>query len=101
MSTLLKKRFFDQIKVLFGAEPKKPTNAEHISPAAQTIHFYKKGNKDYKLHAQAHEQKSTKWRNRRWATLTFANLLFVISFGLDRKSTRLNSSHITISYAVF
>ena len=83
MSALLKKRFVDQIKVLFGAEPAKPTKPEDISPAAQTIHFYKKGNKDYKLHAQAHEQKSTKWRNRRWATLIFANLLFVFSYWLD------------------
>src|SRR5690625_6228094 len=26
---------------------------------------------------------------------------FVASYGLDRKSTRLNSSHVAISYAVF
>ena len=59
MSTLLKRRFVDQIKVLFGWEPSKPTKAEDISPAAQKIHFYKKGNRDLiaeKLHARAHAE---------------------------------------------
>src|SRR5690606_40771703 len=28
-------------------------------------------------------------------------LVMVVAFGLDRKSTRLNSSHVKISYAVF
>ena len=86
MSDLLKRRFVDQIKVLFGWEPSKPTKAEDISPAAQKIHFYKKGNRDLiaeKLHARAHAVPSNKWRNRRWATLIFANLLFTFSFVLD------------------
>ena len=46
MSDLLNRRFVDQIKVMFGWEPTKPTKPEHISPAAQKIHFYKKGNRD-------------------------------------------------------
>ena len=86
MSDLLKRRFVDQIKVLFGWEPSKPTKAEDISPAAQKIHFYKKGNRDLiaeKLHARAHAVHNNKWRNRRWATLIFANLLFTFSFVLD------------------
>src|SRR5699024_5531045 len=36
--------------------------------------------------------------------LMFAGILgglFFMSIGLDRKSTRLNSSHVSISYAVF
>ena len=64
MSELLKRRFVDQIKVLFGAEPTKP---KEISPAAQTIHFYKKGNRDLiaeKLHARAHAEHKNTWRNR-------------------------------------
>src|SRR5690625_6946630 len=30
-----------------------------------------------------------------------SSALFVVTIGLDRKSTRLNSSHVAISYAVF
>lgn len=83
MSDLLKRRFRDQIKVLFGREPSKPAA---IAPAAQEIHFYKRGNRDLiaeKLHARAHATPSHKWRNRRWATLIVVNLLFVISFSFD------------------
>ena len=61
MSELLKRRFVDQIKVLFGAEPTKP---KEISPAAQQIHFYKKGNRDLiaeKLHARAHAEHKNTW----------------------------------------
>src|SRR5690606_39885735 len=36
----------------------------------------------------------------RWAAIVFAVGAFVL-LGLDRKSTRLNSSHVKISYAVF
>ena len=83
MSQLLKRRFFEQIKVMFGAEPSKPTE---IAPAAQAIHFYKKGNRDLiaeKLHARAHAEHKNTWRNRRWITLIIANLLFTFSFFLD------------------
>lgn len=76
-------RFTEQIAVMFGAAPRKP---EHISPEAQTIHVYKKGNRDFiaeKLHARAHANPSHKWRNRRWITLLVANLLFVVSFHFD------------------
>jgi hypothetical protein len=83
MSALLKRRFVEQIKVMFGSEPSKP---KEIGPAAQKIHFYKKGNRDLiaeKLHARAHATHKNTWRNRRWATLLFANLLFTFSFFLD------------------
>ena len=83
MSKLLTRRFIDQIKVMFGKEPAKPAE---ISPAAQKIHFYKKNNRDEIAelkHRRAHEKPSHKWRNRRWATLIFANLLFVFSYWLD------------------
>src|SRR5574343_1090928 len=86
MSERLKRRFVDQIKVLFGWDPAKPSKPEDISPEAQKIHFYKNGNRDLieqKLHARAHAEHGNKWRNRRWATLIFANLLFVLSFALD------------------
>ena len=83
MSVYLKNRFRDQIAVMFGRETKKPAA---ISEAAQKIHFYKRGNRDLiaeKLHARAHAVHSNKWRNRRWAVLLVANLLFTVSFWLD------------------
>ncbi|MDP1526119.1 MAG: NapH/MauN family ferredoxin-type protein [Rhodocyclaceae bacterium] len=85
MSAGLKRRFVDQIKVMFGSDPAKPTK-ELIAPQAQVIHQYKKGNRDLiaeKLHARAHAEHKNIWRNRRWATLIFANLLFVVSFYFD------------------
>ena len=83
MSHLLKRRFIEQIKVMFGSEPTKP---KEISPAAQKIHFYKKGNRDLiaeKVHARAHAEHKNTWRNRRWVTLILANLLFTFSFFFD------------------
>ncbi|HNP04998.1 MAG TPA: NapH/MauN family ferredoxin-type protein, partial [Rhodocyclaceae bacterium] len=85
MSDVLTQRFFGQIKVLFGWEPEKPTT---IAPEAKQIHELKRlTNKQdlqaVKAHMREHEVKSTKWRNRRWATLIVANLLFVVSYWLD------------------
>lgn len=85
MNTQLRKRFFEQIGQLFGREPKRPEEAQ-ISPAAQKIHIFKQGNRDFiaeKKHARAHAVKKNTWRNRRWATLIAANLLFVLSYWLD------------------
>jgi ferredoxin-type protein NapH len=85
MSTPLQKRFFEQIGQLFGREPQRPDEAD-ISPAAQKIHVFKQGNRDFiaeKKHARAHAVKKNTWRNRRWATLITANLLFVLSYWLD------------------
>lgn len=83
MNKGLKQRFLDQIKVMLGAEPQKKFD---ISPQAKEIHFFKKNNRDFiaeKLHARAHAEHKNTWRNRRWAVLIIANLLFVVSFYLD------------------
>ncbi|TRZ94443.1 MAG: NapH/MauN family ferredoxin-type protein [Rhodocyclaceae bacterium] len=83
MSPILRRRFFDQIAVMFGREPKKP---EAIAPEAQKIHLYKRGNRDLiaeKLHARAHAVHTHKWRKRRWATLIIVNLMFTFSFWFD------------------
>jgi len=85
MSTGLKHRFWDQIKVMLGADPAKPT-PDLIAPQAQVMHQYKRGNRDLiaeKLHARAHAEHKNTWRNRRWITLILVNLLFVVSFALD------------------
>ena len=85
MKTVLKRRFLEQILVMFGREPKKP---EAISEPAQQIHLLKRTTNKEKLqaaaaHAEAHMSTSHKWRNRRWAALIAANLLFVVSFSFD------------------
>src|SRR5438445_8800587 len=42
------------------------------------------------------------WRRQMWATSIAALLVLgIFSYAGDRKSTRLNSSHANISYAVF
>jgi ferredoxin-type protein NapH len=74
----------ESLRQLFGGAPIKPKK-EDVKPAAQEIHFYKKANpitKAYieEIHAAGH---SNKWRNRRWFTLLFINLLFVFSYYLD------------------
>jgi len=74
----------ESLRQILGGRPKKPAK-EAIQPAAQEIHFYKKANK---LDMQALEalhatHRSHKWRNRRWLTLLFINLLFVLSYQLD------------------
>ena len=84
MSSPLKQRFFEQILVMFGREPKKPAQ---VTPEAQKVHLYKKSRgKDFqaeRAHARAHATPSHKWRNWRWATLILVNLLFVVSFHFD------------------
>lgn len=83
MTDVLKRRFREQIMVMFGREPKKPAV---IAPEAQKIHLYKRGNRDLiteMLHAHANAVHTHTWRNRRWATLILANLLFVVSFYFD------------------
>src|SRR5699024_11613653 len=37
----------------------------------------------------------------KWHQSVFLDLVFSVQTKLDRKSTRLNSSHVSISYAVF
>ena len=84
MNPFLKRRFFDQIAVMFGREARKP---DAISERAQQIHVMKRATNKERLLAAivAHEnaQKVHKWRNRRWAVLIAANLLFTVSFWLD------------------
>lgn len=79
------RRLWDDVLVMFGRAPKKPAQ---ITERAQQIHFHKKATDKgeqkalrEKMHAEA--LKSHKWRNRRWATLLFANLLFTVSFYFD------------------
>src|SRR5699024_12354647 len=41
------------------------------------------------------------WNGETWINGTLTNVKYVPDCDLDRKSTRLNSSHVSISYAVF
>lgn len=74
----------ESLAQLIGAAPSRPAKDDY-TPRVQEIHFYKKAHpvtKTYieELHAQGH---GNKWRNRRWLTLLFINLLFVLSYQLD------------------
>src|SRR5699024_12107672 len=44
--------------------------------------------------------KKMPWKDARFLA-PFVGMVFFIPGGADRKSTRLNSSHVSISYAVF
>lgn len=84
MNTILRKRFLEQIWVMFGREPKKP---EIQTERAIKVHQLKRMTNKADLAAakEAHRanERNHKWRNRRWVTLIIANLLFVVSFGFD------------------
>lgn len=74
----------ESLAQLFGAKPTRVAK-EAYTPQVQEIHFYKKLHPNSKadieaLHALGHKNK---WRNRRWLTLLFINLLFVLSYQLD------------------
>ena len=77
-------RFFDQIAIMFGREPKKPAV---ITERAQQVHELKRMANKVEVRAAimlAHEKPhGNTWRNRRWAVLIAANLLFAVSFGFD------------------
>jgi ferredoxin-type protein NapH len=85
MNSILKRRFTDQIMVMFGREPKKPEQqTERVIKAHEIKRLTNKTDlQAMKAHMREHEQKSNKWRNRRWATLIVTNLLFVVSFYFD------------------
>jgi len=79
--------YLESIAQLFGRASRKPKK-EEISPAAQKMYFYKKGQKVTKaqieeLHDEHQKNRKNKWLKRRWLTLIFVNLLFVVSFSLD------------------
>ncbi|MCX8085835.1 MAG: NapH/MauN family ferredoxin-type protein [Rhodocyclaceae bacterium] len=84
MSAALKRRFFEQIKCLFGAEPQKPALIEE---RALQVHQLKRMTNKAELAAakEMHRarEKHHSWRNRRWAALILVNLLFVVSYGFD------------------
>lgn len=77
-------RFFEQIAIMFGREPTRPTV---ITERAQQAHELKRMANKAEVRAtilKAHETPHTNtWRNRRWAVLVAANLLFAVSFGFD------------------
>lgn len=77
-------RFVEQIGLLFGREPKKPALQ---TQRAIRIHVAKRARPKAEVRAAidaAHAApRAHKWRNRRWAVLIAANLLFTLSFALD------------------
>ncbi len=84
MSKIHRERFFDQIAIMFGREPKKPAA---ITERAQQVHELKRMANKAEVRAtilKAHEKPhGNTWRNRRWAVLLVINLFFAVSYGLD------------------
>lgn len=80
--------FLESLAQLLGREPTKPAQ-EAMSPEVQQIYFEKKQQRltkeELRAIEDAHERnrRRHKWRNRRWATLIFINLLFVVSYYFD------------------
>ena len=76
----------ESLKQLFGADSRRP-HKDEISAEAREVHLFKKENPYTKAEFEQlkveHGPPSTKWRNRRWATLIFVNLLFVVSYYFD------------------
>jgi ferredoxin-type protein NapH len=72
------------LKVMLGAAPGRPGA---YTPAAEAMHEAKrqvKGPDRARQIKAAHAEKhSNKWRNIRWATLIFLNMVFVLSFRFD------------------
>lgn len=82
---ILRQRFFDQILVMLGREPRKPKlRTERATRAHELKRLTNKENLlALKAQQHGHAEKSNQWRNRRWAVLICANLLFVVSFQFD------------------
>ena len=76
----------ESLSQLIGRAAKRP-KPDEISSDAQKVHFRKKGETLTKAQLEAerlaHAPHTTKWRNRRWATLLIVNLLFVVSYYFD------------------
>lgn len=78
-------RLLDQIMIMLGREPMK---GGVVSERAQRVHELKrmtnKGElQERRARMHAEKQETHKWRNRRWAALLVANLLFVVSYHFD------------------
>jgi ferredoxin-type protein NapH len=80
--------FLNSLAVMLGREPTKPA-PEAITPAAQALMAFKRTKEQVALRKQAikeekaHFKPSRKWRLRRWASIIFVNLLFVLSYQAD------------------
>lgn len=78
----------NDLRMMLGRAPEsKPRDAEY-TPAARAMHAAKRAIENKKdrvaaIRAEAEKARSTKWRNRRWATLIVINLLFVVSYWWD------------------
>jgi len=76
----------ESLRQLFGADPSRP-HKDEISSQAKEVHLYKKPNPMTKAGfarlKEEHGPASTKWRNRRWATLIIINVLFLVSYYFD------------------
>ena len=91
MSDLLKRRFVDQIRCCSARARASRPRRRHQPGCPERSHFYRKGSRPDRREAAycpgARRAQNT-WRNRRWATLIVASLLFLFSFFLDIQDSR-------------
>lgn len=76
------------IAEMFGRAPGKKPNDSAYSEGALKLHLHKRDVKGKKervaaIKAERDMNPSTKWRNRRWASILLINALFIVSFSLD------------------
>ena len=78
----------ESLRQIAGIKVGKPA-PETVTPAAKEVHLYKRSHpltREMLEAAMVEHDKSkgrNKWRNRRWATLVFVNMLFVVSYYFD------------------
>ncbi len=76
-------RVRDSIALLFGRAPRRPVVLSDAAKAAYAAIKAKGVDRDELLEEIESTHKVHKWRNRRWATLIFFNLLFTLSYWAD------------------
>lgn len=84
MTKVHRQRFVEQVAALFGKEPQRPPAQ---TERAIQVHELKRMRPKAEVReaiAAAHAQpRGHRWRNRRWAVLIGANLLFTLSYAFD------------------
>lgn len=83
-ATVHRRRFVEQVGLMLGREPTRPAV---VTEHAIRLHEIKRARPKAEVRAAieaAHAApRPHKWRNRRWAVLIAANLLFTLSYALD------------------
>ncbi len=84
MNAVLWRRLREQIAIMFGREPTRPAEiTERAVQVHQLKHLGDRGVRKAAIALARQQPPTHRWRNRRWAVLIAANLLFTVSFFFD------------------